>query len=164
MILAKALPLPPSPPSSVASTPDAYTKALSSLLSVPSASSAFPMHAADLPQRTSSTGPHSSPSSSKAGRGSSGDNRSSDLRRGDSVVSGGGSSNSTVTYRVFLEHLGRPESEGFVKAIRLFLFSILGNGGAANPAAGRPQAAANRDIRRETEDVEVYGSSFLVQR
>lgn len=69
-----------------------------------------------------------------------------------------------MTYRVFLERLTRSESEGFVEAIRLFLFSILGNGGAVNPAAGRPQASSNSDIRREMEEVEVYGSSFLSQR
>lgn len=74
-----------------------------------------------------------------------------------------------MTYRGFLERLRRPESEGFVKAIRLFLFSVLGNVGvnavnAVNPASGRPQTAANRDVRLDTEEVEVYGPSFLVQR
>ena len=80
---------------------------------------------------------------------------------------GGGSTSSISTsgggYRVFLGRLTRPESKGFVEAIRLFLFSVLGNGGSVNPASGRPRVAAPGG-RRETEEVEVYGSSFLVQR
>jgi len=86
------------------------------------------------------------------------------LAQGGSNASAGGGGGSTLTYREFLERLTRSESEGFVKAIRLFLFSVLGNGGAVNPASGRPQSAANRDIRRDMEEVEVYGPSFLVQR
>lgn len=169
-ILTEAIPLQPSSPSSVASTPDAYTKALSSLLSAPSSNKAVSLHAAGLLPQNSSIRlrlqQHRSSPSAKAERNTSGGDLPAALGRSESNISGASktSSSSTVTYRVFLEHLGRPESEGFVKAIRLFLFSILGNGGAVNPAAGRPQAAANRDIRREMEDVEVYGSSFLVQR
>ncbi|CAM9784987.1 unnamed protein product [Scytosiphon promiscuus] len=178
-ILEKAVLLQPSSPSSVASTSDAYTKALSSLLSAPSSINAVPEDAAGAPPPNPTTRLQlqqlRSPPSAQAGGRNSGDVLAPVLGREGSTtrsVSGGGgssgsnssSSSSIVTYRMFLEHLGRSESGGFVKAIRLFLFSILGNGGSVNPAAGRPQAAANRDIRQETEDVEVYGSSFLVQR
>ncbi|CBJ32067.1 conserved unknown protein [Ectocarpus siliculosus] len=152
-VLNEAVPLlqPPPPPSSpVASTPDAYTKAIRSLLSTPKANTAATARSTRAPSNSSghprvqSGGP---PSVRRAERGD-----------------GGRNSSSAVTYRVFLERLTRSESEGFVEAIRLFLFSILGNGGAVNPAAGRPRASSNSDIRRETEEVEVYGSSFLSQR
>lgn len=86
------------------------------------------------------------------------------LRSGPAAVEGRGSTGSRVTYRAFLERLTRQESKGFVRAIRLFLFSILGNGGDVNPIGARPRASADRRGGLDTEDVEVYGSSFLVQR
>ncbi|CAN0346118.1 unnamed protein product, partial [Ectocarpus fasciculatus] len=160
VVLNEAIPLlhPSSSSSSspVASTPDAYTKALRSLLSTPTASTA----ATALPTRAPTNSPRRPPARSG---GPPSVRRNTEERGGDGG-SGRNSSSGAVTYRVFLERLTRSESEGFVEAIRLFLFSILGNGGAVNPAAGRPQASSNSDIRRETEEVEVYGSSFLSQR
>ncbi|CAM9448429.1 unnamed protein product [Ectocarpus sp. 13 AM-2016] len=150
-VLNETVPLLQPPPSSspVASTPDAYTKAIRSLLSTPKANAA-------------TASPTRSPSNS-SGYPFVQSGGPPFVRRAEQGDVGGNSS-SAVTYRVFLERLTRSESEGFVEAIRLFLFSILGNGGAVNPAAGRPQASSNSDIRRETEEVEVYGSSFLSQR
>lgn len=85
------------------------------------------------------------------------------LRSGRSASSAGGEERA-LTFQAFLGRLMLPESKGFVKAIRLFLFSILGNGGEAFPLSSRPRSTVVRTVRWDTEDVEVYGSSFLVQR
>lgn len=130
-------------PDSVACSADGYTQALGALLSPPSLSSP-----AD-PRLESS-------SASAVPRG----NRPEALRE----EGGGGGGSGSITYRMFLECLMRSENKGFVRAIRLFLFSILGNGGDVSPLSARPRAPASRTTRSETEDVEVYGSSFLVQR
>lgn len=154
------LPSSSSSSSAVASEPDVYTKAVSSLLSTPLPPSNFSPHR-QLRQESRRSSPL--PSARRDGEDTSNEGRTA-----APVIRGGGSRSSSsgnaLTYRVFLERLTRSESEGLVKAIRLFLFSILGNGGAVNPSAGRPRLVANRDIRRETEEVEVYGLSFLAQR
>lgn len=82
-----------------------------------------------------------------------------DLREGTATSDG-----SAITYRVFLARLMRPESKGFVRAIRMFLFSIIGNGGDVSSLTAGPSAAAGGAIPPDLEDVEIYGSSFLVQR
>lgn len=122
-------------PSLAASPLDAHTKALRSLLSTPT----------ELSSRA----------------------ESNSGRQGVSGLGGEGSGTdgSGVTYRMFLDRLMCSESKGFVKAIRLFLFSILGNGGDGRTASARPRGGAvARKVQLEIQDVDVYGSTFLVER
>lgn len=150
MFQAEAILIKATAPSSLAaSSLDAHTKALSSLLSTRTVT--------DLPPVGAHPQLRPSCSSSRPGESGSGRQGVSDLGGGASGIGGSG-----VTYRVFLERLMRPESKGFVKAIRLFLFSILGNAGDGRPSPRG--AAAARRTRLETEDVDVYGSTFLVER
>lgn len=67
-----------------------------------------------------------------------------------------------ITYSAFLQLLSRPDSKGFLSAIRLFLFSIFGPGGD-KPVSAQPRA---RDwaLGREEARAEVYGASFLTER
>lgn len=136
-------------PSLTASPLDAHTKALRLLLSTPTE-----LPSLGAPPQLRPTSP-SSRAESDSGR------------QGVSGLGGEGSGTGTsgVTYRVFLDRLMRSESKGFVRAIRLFLFSILGNGGDGCAASARPRGgAAARRMRLEIEDVDVCGSTFLVKR
>ena len=136
-------------PSLAASPLDAYTKALRSLLSTPTE-----LPSLEAPPQFRPTSPSSRAESDAGGQGMSGLGRE-----------GSGTGGSGVTYRVFLDRLMRSESKGFVRAIRLFLFTILGNGGDARAASARPRGgAAARRMRLESEDVDVCGSAFLVER
>lgn len=75
---------------------------------------------------------------------------------------GDGDGNGVITYRAFLELLKRPDSKGFISAIRLFLFSIFGPDRDA-PVVAWPRAR-EWVLERDEERVEVYGSSYLVER
>lgn len=138
-------------PSPVSSS-DSYPGALESLLSHPPAGSATLSKRLPSSRKPRSQAQPSTPTSELAGPVNLGA-----LRR-----NGGGDGDGPVTYRGFLERLNRPESKGFVSAIRLFLFSIFGPGGDA-PMSAQPQA---RDWALEKDElrVEVYGASFLVER
>lgn len=173
-LLDKAAPHRPSSSSSSPVTPtsapplDTHTKAVSSLLSTPVPHTPLPGAPRLLsPSPSPRLGRSRSPPARTAAKRSSPATGPAAAARapgrgGSTSISSCGSG-----YRMFLERLTRSESKGFVEAIRLFLFSILGNGGAVNPTSGRPReaaVAAGRDRGRTTEEVEVYGSSFLVQR
>lgn len=69
-----------------------------------------------------------------------------------------------MTYRSFLERLSRADSKGFVSAIRLFLYSIFGATEGVPVSSGTVRGGGDRATGWEEEDVEVYGSSFLVER
>lgn len=146
------------PPPSTESSPDGCTKALRSLLSPPSAPPLPTTPAHRYVPRSASR--LQTTSSSRSVR-STGTLRSSD-KGVPRVGPAGIDATSAVTYRAFLERLTLEDSKGFVTAIRLFLFSIFGPNGDA-PVSARPQA---RDwaVGRGSDDVEVYGTVFLVER
>lgn len=155
MILERAAPS----SSSAVSSPRAHVEALRSLLSSPSLPDTLP-RGGGLASSTSTSRVQLGPNPSLV-RGEGGPSAGAlGLGRKGSGTGGGGG----VTYRAFMERLMRPESKGFVKAIRLFLISILGDGGDCNPVSSRARAAAGHAGRQGAEDIEVYGSSFLVER
>lgn len=132
------------PPPSVASSADGCTKALHSLLSPPTLSRPPPPHL-NMPP----SAPHLQ--------------RKASMRSaGTGTLHGSVDGGSAVTYRSFLERLTRADSKGFVNAIRLFLYSIFGTSGDA-PAFAKLRSG-DLALRREADDVEVYGSSFLFER
>ncbi|CAN0248718.1 unnamed protein product [Ascophyllum nodosum] len=138
------------PGSSATLGPDHHTEALSALLSPPSAANIPSLRGAPRSQTQTHARSPSASSPRTFGEGV----------REDAAPGKG----SAVTFRMFLARLMRPESKGLVRAIRMFLFSIIGNGGDASPVSARSLAAAGEAIPPDLEDVEIYGSSFLVPR
>lgn len=140
------------PASSTTVDPGQHSEALRALLCTPSVTSIPSLRgvASGDPQSRTRASSASAPSTSTA---------PGDLR--EATATGDGSA---ITYRMFLTRLMRPESKGFVRAIRMFLFSIIGNGGDVSSLTVGPSAAAGGAIPPDLEDVEIYGSSFLVQR
>ena len=132
--------------------PGQHSEALRSLLCTPSVTTIPSLRgiAPGDPQSKTRASSASAPSASTS---------PGDLREGTSTGDG-----TAITYRMFLARLMRPESKGFVRAIRMFLFSIIGNGGDVSSLTAGPRAAAGGAIPPDLEDVDIYGSSFLVQR